>query len=263
MVHVIDIHTHIIPGIDDGPPDMVGTVAMAEVAAANGIHMLAATPHVREDHPAVRPDEIAQRAEEVDGVLRGHGIDLSVAPGAELAITAMVEMSDSALRAITLGGNGGDLLVETPYGALPYVFEELLADLRQRGFRITLAHPERNPTLQRDPARLGALIESGILVQLTASSLAAGKRSPAREVALEALEQGWAHVIASDAHSADWRPPDLSAGLHAAGRSIPSLAAELEWMVTVAPFAIIHGDELPPRPERPPRARSTLLRRRR
>jgi len=152
---VIDIHTHIIPGIDDGPPDMSGTVAMGEVAAANGIRMLAATPHVREDHPGVRPDEIAQRAEEVDGVLRGHGIDIWVAPGGELAITAMVDMSDSQLKDVTLGGNGRDLLVETPYGPLPYIFEELLGDLRRRGFRVTLAHPERNPTLQQDLGRLG------------------------------------------------------------------------------------------------------------
>ena len=247
---MIDIHTHIIPGIDDGPPDMVGTIAMAEVAVANGIRMLVATPHVREDHPGVRPDEIGQRAGEVDGVLRGHGIELWVAPGAELAITAMVDMSDSQLRAITLGGNGRDLLVETPYRALPYVFEELLADLRRRGFRVTLAHPEANPTLQQDAGRLGALVEAGYLTQLTASSLAARKRSPARDLAFTALERGWAHAIASDSHSADWRPPDLAGGLGAAERAAPSMGEELRWLVTEAPFAILQGDKLSPRPER-------------
>lgn len=258
---MVDIHTHIIPGIDDGPPDMVGTVLMAELAVARGIRGVAATPHVREDHPAVRPDEIAERAEEVDGVLRRYGIDLWVAPGAELSITSMVDLSDADLRAITLGANGRDLLVETPYGDLPYVFEELLADLRRRGFRVTLAHPERCPTLQQDHARLGALVESGVLLQITASSLTASRRSAVRSAAFAALERGWAHAVASDSHSAEWRPPDIADGIGMAGRALPWLAAELEWMVTEAPFAIIQGDELPKRPERKRETRPFLFRR--
>ena len=228
---------------------------MAEVAAANGIGMLAATPHVREDHPGVRPTEVADRAATLEAAVREQGLNLWIVPGGEVAITTVVTLSDDDLRAVTLGGNERDLLIETPYGALPYVFEELLADLRRRGYRVTLAHPERNPTFQDDPRRLFALVEVGTLLQLTAMSIAGPRRSKARELAVTVLRESSAHVLASDAHSADWRPPDLQPGVDAARRAVPGIDDELQWMVYDAPLAILHGTDLPARPQRVPRKR--------
>lgn len=260
---MIDLHTHVLPGIDDGPDDMVGSVAMAELAAANGTRTLVATPHVREDHPRVRIELIQEQAAAVNRLVRDYGIDLFVVPGGEVSLASAVALTDDQLVLTTLGGNGRDLLVETPYGPLPSVFEELLDTVVARGYRVTLAHPELNPSFQQDPDRLGRLVQDGVvLVQLTSASFTGGRRSRRRSLAVHILRNGWAHVLASDAHSAEWRPPDLRPGVEAAKRAVPEAAREIDWMVAVGPLAIVQGVELPPRPPRAEVARRGLLRRR-
>jgi protein-tyrosine phosphatase len=246
---MIDIHTHVLPGIDDGPQDTVGSVAMAHLAAERGTRTLVATPHVRQDHRKVVIEEIQERARTLNRLVRDYGIDVFIVPGGEVGLSRALEMPDEDLELVTLGGNGRDLLIETPYGQLPSVFESLLASLVERGFRVTLGHPELNPSFQSDPERLGRVADSGIVVQITAGSLA-GRRSASRSLAFRALEEGWASVLASDAHSAEWRPPDLNPGLVAARRAMPGAAEEIDWMVNDVPLAIVQGNELPPRPPR-------------
>lgn len=231
---------------------MSGTVAMAEVAARAGTTALVATPHLRPDHPAVRPHELLERAWEANTVLRRYDLEVLVVPGAELALAAAVELSNEELRAATIGGNGRDLLLETPYGPLPSVFEEVVQGLVARGFRLTLAHPERNPTFQQRPHRLRRLVEdSGALVQLTAGAFTRPRRSRSRSMAVTALTGGFAHALASDAHAATGeRVPDMNPGLRAARALVPAAAAELGWMTQAVPLAIVEGRELPPRPPR-------------
>jgi protein-tyrosine phosphatase len=250
---VIDLHTHVLPGLDDGPPTLAGSVAVAEVAAHGGTRTLVATPHLRSDHPAVRPDELARRASELTEHLRGRGLPVDVLPGAEVDLETAAELPDDALALATLGGNGGDLLVETPYGPLPDDFADRLLALAARGFRLTLAHPERNPTVQARPDLVGELVERGVLVQVTARSLG-GRGTAARTL----LERSWAHVLASDAHALDVRPPDLGARLQQAVHELPHAAEELEWMVTGAPRAILDGRPLGERPARQARRRRRL-----
>jgi protein-tyrosine phosphatase len=241
---VIDLHTHVLPGIDDGPASLGDSVALAEVAAHGGTRTMVATPHLRDDHPGVRPAELRERAQELTAHLRARGMPLEVLPGAEVDLDAAAALSDEQLALATLGGNGRDLLVETPYGPIPGDFEDRVAALAARGFRLTLAHPERNPALE--PERIGALVERGVLVQLTARGSTTGN-------ARVLLDRGWAHVLASDAHARDWRPPDLGARLRQAIDSLPHARAELEWMVSDAPRAILDGRALPDRPPRTPR----------
>ena len=237
---MIDLHTHILPGIDDGPRDLAGSLTMAEVAAANGIHVLVATPHVREDWPRVDPRRIPEWAAEVEQAFVHYGIAVRVAPGAELAITRAVDMDDAQLREVTLGGNGRDILLETPHGPLPSLFEGVATDLQRRGFRVTIAHPELNRDLQSDPEPVRRLVAQGALVQVTASSLASGRLSRRGRLARRLMKEGLVHVVASDSHSADWRPPDLSPV-----RSLGTLGA---WLTQAVPAAILAGSPLPPRP---------------
>lgn len=261
---MIDLHTHVLPGIDDGPDDMVGSVALADAAAAAGTRTLVATPHVRDDHPRVKLDRIQEDAARVNRIVRDYGIDLFVVPGGEVSLASAVALANDELELATLGGNTRDLLIETPYGPLTSVFEELLRGIVARGFRVTLAHPELNPTFQEHPERLGALVEEGTaLLQLTTSSFEGGRRARHKALAVRILEQGWAHVLASDAHSAEWRPPNLQPGLEAARRALPEAAREINWMVNAAPLAIVQGVELPPRPERAQEKRRGFLLRRR
>jgi protein-tyrosine phosphatase len=251
---VIDLHTHVLPGIDDGPDDLAGSVAVAEVAAHGGIRTLVATPHLRADHPGVRPAELAGRARELSEHLRSRGLPVEVLPGAEVDLETAMGLADAELALATLAGNGRDLLLETPYAPLADDFEQRVMALAGRGFRLTLAHPERNPTVGANPEVIGALVARGVLVQLTGRSLGGRRSSTARTL----LEQGWAHVLASDAHAIDRRPPDLGSALRHAVEALPHARAELEWMVTEAPRAILDGRPLP---ERPPRANRSLRKR--
>src|SRR4051812_14359651 len=181
---MIDLHTHVLPGIDDGPDDMVGSVAMAEVAAAAGTRTLVATPHVRDDHPRVKIERIQEDAATVNRVVRDYGIEVFVVPGAEMSLASAVVLTDEQLDLATLGGNGRDLLVETPYERLPAIFEDLLTSVVERGYRVTLAHPELNSSFQAEPERLERLVAAGtVLVQLTAASFTRKRRSRSRAFA--------------------------------------------------------------------------------
>ena len=257
---MIDLHSHVLPGIDDGPADMAGSIELARAAERDGVHTLAATPHLRADHPGVRLRELAGRCEDLNARLSEASVGLRVVAGGEVDALWAQAASDEELRVASFGQRGGDLLLETPYGPLPDGFEDLLFRLGLRGFRVLFAHLERNPTLQREPARLAEMVGRGALVQVTALSLARADRgSRSRRLALELVERGHAHVIASDSHSAEWRAPDLSAGVAAAAKVAPARA---RWMVTDAPAAILAGDPLPDPPAERGRRGARFLRRR-
>ena len=245
---MIDLHSHILPGIDDGPADLEESIGVARDAAADGVATLAATPHLRSDYPSVPLHELPQRCAELTEQLARAGIALQVVAGGEVDILWAQQASADDIRAASFGQRGSDLLLETPYGPLTPSFEELAFRLSAQGLRLLLAHPERSPTFQRDPDRLAALVRRGVLVQVTAGSLAkADRRSASRRMALSLVEQGLAHVIASDTHTpAIGRPPGLSSGVAAAAKVAPARA---RWMVTDAPAAILAGERLPPAPQ--------------
>ena len=247
---MIDLHTHLLPAIDDGPRDPEATVALARELVACGVQTVAATPHVRPDHPAVVPSEIGARCRTVGDRLAEAGLTLEVVPGGEVDLLWGIEASNDDLRAVSYRSAGTDLLVETPYGPLPEGFEGMLFELSVRGFRILLAHPERNPTFQEDLGRLRALVERGTLTQVTATSLVLPpKRSRSGSLARELTREGLAHVIASDAHGAGAPGrASLAAGVEAAAALVGQ--ARARWMVKDAPAAILAGNALPQAPAR-------------
>jgi protein-tyrosine phosphatase len=245
---VIDLHSHLLPGIDDGAPDLQHALDLARAAADQGTRVLAATPHLRGDFPDVRPDELARRCEEIRGAIAEAGIELEVAQGGEAGVMWAVNASDEELRAVSYGGGGTDLLVETPYGSLNDSFEQLLLSLSDRGYRLLLAHPENNATFQRSPERLRELVQQGVLLQVTARSLIRpdSKKGP-RALAEALVREGVVHVLASDAHSGrHLRPPALAAGAAAAADLVGEDRAR--WMVEDAPGAILAGEPLPDAP---------------
>jgi protein-tyrosine phosphatase len=250
---MLDVHHHLLPGIDDGPAAIEESVEAATRAVADGVHTIAATPHLREDHPDVRPEELAGRCLALAARLTGAGIDLDVVVGAEVDITWARDASDEDLRLASYGQRGRDLLVETPYGHLPSTFEALLFEIQVRGYRLVLAHPERNPTLQADPGRLEELVHRGVLVQLTAGALVGERRSSSSQrLALYLLGRGLAHVIATDGHGPGRRDASLSDALRAAQARIGEPAAS---MVTTAPAAILAGEAVVAPPAQASRTR--------
>lgn len=249
---MIDLHCHVLPGIDDGPEHERDSIMLARAAASGGCQIIAATPHLREDHPAVRPQELAERCRALNEALAAASVAVEVVPGGEVDVLWARSASEEDLRLASFGQRGTDLLLETPYGPLPFGFEQAVAGLRERGYRILLAHPERNPTFQREPARLRRLVHDGVLVQVTAQSLVdTGRRSASHELAIALVEQRLAHVIATDAHRAtEFRPPNLAAGVLAASAIAPARAT---WMVVDAPLAILAGRPLGMMPADPAR----------
>ena len=256
---MIDLHAHLLPGIDDGPGTVEESIETARAMAAEGTRTVATTPHLRDDHPAVRPSELASRTADLQASLDEAGVSLGLVPGAEIDILRAREASADELRLASYGGRGTHVLVETPYGPLPDAFEDLLFELTLAGLQVLLAHPERNPTFQHAPDRLTRLVQRGVLLQVTAMALAAqGRGSRSRRLALSLVEEGLAHVIASDAHAlAMGRPVGLAAGVAAAAEVAPARA---EWMVTDAPAAILAGEALPSPPAERHRPRRGLRR---
>lgn len=244
---MIDLHSHVLPGIDDGPLTTDESIALARACADDGTRTLVATPHLRHDFPAVRVEEIADRCRVLEEHLAGGEGSLEIVPAAEIDYEWAQTATREELTLASYGQRGTDVLLETPYAPITVAFEGVLFRLARLGFRVVLAHPERNPTFQMDPSRLQALVRRGALVQLTAGSLTErGRRRPSARLAGRLVERGLAHVIASDAHTAaSWRQPDLSRGVAAAERIAPGLG---EWMVTEAAAAILAGESLPAAP---------------
>lgn len=244
---MLDLHCHILPGVDDGPDAIEQSLALARAAAADGVHTIVATPHLRADHPTVVPSELAGRCAELGSRFAREGIPVRLVPGGEVDLVWAHEAEADDLRLVTYGQRGTDLLLETPYGPLPPTFERLVAALVAQGLRVLLAHPERNPTFQRHPDRLEALVGDAVLVQLTAASLVQDPaRSRSSRLARVLLDIGCAHVIASDAHGVGtFGRVALSEAVEAATWLAP---ARSRWMVTDAPAAVLAGERLPPSP---------------
>jgi protein-tyrosine phosphatase len=252
---VLDLHCHLLPGIDDGPPDLAESLRLARQAEDEGVRVIAATPHCRDDHPGVVPAELADRCRDLSKQLFDEGVLVRVVPGGEVDLVWGLEASEEDLRLVSYGQKGTDLLLETPYSPLSSHFEDLLFELSLKGYRLLLAHPERNPTFQEDPERILELVSRGHLVQVTASSLTrAPKESRSGRLAHRLVSDGFVHVLASDAHgpAAPGRAT-LNEGRAIAARLVGRRRAR--WMVDTAPAAIIAGQPIPKPPPLAPRRR--------
>jgi len=241
---VIDLHSHLLPGIDDGAATLEESVAIARAAAADGISVLAATPHVRDDYPT-RAETMERLVARLGEALRAAAVPLRVVTGGELDLRHLRALDDDELRRFGLGGNRRYLLVEMPYAGWPLDLEATVFDLGLRGFSCVVAHPERNHDVQARPERLGALVEAGSLVQLTAASVDGRLGRPCREAAFRLLDLGLAHMIASDAHGSSVRRVGMSRAAAAIGDE--PLA---HWLTVGVPGAIVRNDPLPRSPAR-------------
>jgi protein-tyrosine phosphatase len=243
---VIDLHCHLLPGLDDGPGNMSEALAMARVAVASGTTTMVATPHI-DAHWRVSPGEIPGRAAALNSALSEAGIGLEVCTGGEISLTRLVDLDPGELDGLRLGA-GPYLLLESALSPTAGDFDRLLLAVRARGESILLAHPERAPLFQQEPERLARLVDAGILCSVTSGSIRGQFGPIARRFTLELLREGLVHDLASDCHDARRRPPGLNGVLEDAERQVPGLAAQLPWLTELAPAAILAGQPLPPRP---------------
>jgi protein-tyrosine phosphatase len=253
---VIDLHSHILPGLDDGAATLEESLQIARAAVVDGIDTIAATPHVRDDYPTSAA-EMEERVAEVREACVAAGIPLDVRPGGELALDRLVRLSSDDLRRFGLGGNPRCVLLEFPYYGWPLDLGDRLFRLRTEGLSAVLAHPERNADVQADPERLGGLVRGGALVQVTAAALDGRLGRRVRETATALVELELAHLVASDAHA----PSVRAIGMRGAADAIGDEALA-DWLTRAVPAALLAGEALPERPEVEARPRVRWFRRR-
>jgi protein-tyrosine phosphatase len=235
---MVDLHCHILPGVDDGALDLSDSVAMGRQAANDGIERVCATPHIRHDHD-VRIAELAERVEALNAALRNEGVGVEVLKGGEVAETAVEGLSDEELERVALGG-GRWILLEPAPGPLTNLLLARVARLAERGHRALIAHPERH--LSADMyGRIAGLIAAGALVQATADFFLRERFADGMRTLAEA---GLVHVLSSDAHSSHGGRPVHMREAFETLAGIEPVAPHLEWMRDTAPRAIVAGGEL-------------------
>ena len=201
-----DIHCHLLPGIDDGSPDLETSLAMARMAVDDGIHTIVMTPHQLGNFAHNHGNDIRARTLELQQFLDAHHIPLEVLPGGDVRIEDGMTEKLLSGEVMTLGDHGQHVLLELPH-ELYFPLEGVLDSLERSGMTGILSHPERNQGIMRDVSVLEPLVDNGCLMQVTAGSLMGTFGSRSQELAEWMLEQGLVHFIATDAHGMKSRRP--------------------------------------------------------
>jgi protein-tyrosine phosphatase len=239
---LVDIHCHLLPGIDDGAADLEAALAMARILVADGVRIVVATPHQLGAFTVNRGEQVRERVRELQGELDAAGIPLEVLPGGDVRIEADLPRRLAAGDALTLGDRGRHVLLELPH-ELYFPIDGLLRELATRGVVGVLSHPERNAGLIAKPQAAAALVDGGCLMQVTAGSFLGGFGPAAQQTAEWMLAEGLVHFVATDAHGPKSRRPRL--------RQAFARVAELAGVATAIdvcgahPAAVAAGRDVP------------------
>lgn len=238
---MIDLHSHLLPNVDDGARSLAESIALAREAEADGVMAIAATPHVRADY-RTSPETMERGVADLREALAEAGVAVEILTGAEVDIDLLWEIDPFDLKRLTLGG-GSYVLLETPYRGWPPGLARAIAHIRGSGLTPLLAHPERNGEAQDRPSRVQEIVAAGALVQITAGSVTGRLGASARRGAEMLLEQGLVHVLASDSHG-----PHIRAGGLAEAADVLGDPALARYLTVDVPRAIVEGGPLPARP---------------
>ncbi|MGB9804438.1 tyrosine-protein phosphatase [Desulfofundulus sp.] len=235
---MIDLHAHILPGLDDGAPDLGEALSMAWLAVEDGIEFLVATPHVMEGEYSTDREAILSAVEQLNSHLDKYQIPLKILPGAEYRLEPDLPERLARGELVTLNDGGRYLLVELPPAFVPPYMERVLYELQLQGVTPIIAHPERNASFCRHPDLLQVLVCRGVPAQVTAGSLTGMFGREAARMAIYFLEHGLAHFVASDAHSSTGRTPVLSPALAEVKRR---LGADAAWKLKDNSRRVLEG----------------------
>lgn len=245
-MNMVDIHHHLLPGLDDGSPDLETSIAMARIAVSDGITHIIATPHANNMYE-FRPEAIGNSLTLLRARLVEENLPLTLSSGCDFHLSYdNIQNALTNPKKYTL--NGGDyLLIELPdYGLSPNL-DEAFYELGLAGLKLILTHPERNPTLQRDQKRLANWMRIGVLTQVTTSSVLGHMGRSAERMANKMLSDRWVQFLATDAHNTGSRPPRMRAAHEAVARKYGVAYADL--ICSTNPLAVYEGSTLPQQPE--------------
>jgi len=239
---VIDIHSHILPKIDDGARSMEEALKMAAIAFADGIQQMICTPHLFNGlSKDPLPPEIEERVSELQNAIGGSG--LKVLPGSEVRVTSSLVKQVEDNLPTKLNGKTY-MLVELPTPSVPRGTRSWFKKLKLQGVDPILVHPERNLEIQRYPWIAAELVTDGALIQVTAMSVAGQFGTAAKTCADSLLRHNCVHFLATDTHRPVKRPPVLSRGRDAAAEIIGVEATRL--LVEDNPLAVVAGEPIVP-----------------
>ena len=239
---MIDIHCHILPGIDDGPATRDEAVAMCRMATADGITTIVATPHFRPGRFAASTARVIETMLALEQEVRQQKIVLRLLPGADVTVAPELAAYLDREAYLTINNSGRYFLAELPHDSALPRWDQFLLSLLDHGKVPILTHPERNQWFLNHPDALYSFVTRGGMVQITAMSLTGQFGVEAREFSLMLLRHNLVHVIATDAHNTAQRPPVLSDAVNAAAEVIGIERARA--LVTSIPQAIIEGRQI-------------------
>jgi len=205
---MIDLHCHILPGLDDGSPNLATSLAMARVALDDGIETIVATPHFSVDGGPT-PDQIRTATQELRQALADDGLPLKILPGAEVRADPQVPEMLNRGQVMTVADGGKYLLLEPPLIGIPNYLEQLCFDLQIAGITPILAHPERTELYRHERQVYHRLVDRGCLIQVNAPSLRGRYGGAIRRIAGDLIRSELVHIVASDAHNATSHAPVL------------------------------------------------------
>lgn len=208
---MIDLHCHLLPGIDDGPKSIEESLAMARHAANAGIAKIVATPHITPGRYDNSLASIQPVFEKLKSAIKEQAIPVEIGFAAEIRFDpGIIDMVNNDILPV-LGEYEGAriILLEFPHTHIPPGCEDLIRWLADKGVRVLIAHPERNRSILANIEKIASFIKIGCLLQITGGALTGVFKEGPRECAVELLKRGWVSIIASDAHSIHARCPEL------------------------------------------------------
>jgi len=242
---MIDIHAHILPGVDDGAKNWDQSLEMAQLAVQDGIRIIVATPHLFKgrtiDLSQLNDKEIIlQHVAQLRHKLYEAKIPLEIIPGCDfpLGVESLQLLAEG--RALTINDANRYLLLELPDTSLPPALEEICFHLQSQGITPIITHPERHLIIQEMPHKLKRLIELGCLVQMTGNSLTGWFGRRVKKISRQLIKLGYVHLLATDAHSPKGRPPLLSQAVTELSRLVGENRSRA--MVHDIPEKIIAGE---------------------
>ena len=239
----VDVHTHVLPGVDDGPDSWDEAMETLRRVAQGGVSQLVATPHGDGRRRWDTVDSLRTLCGKLNETLQLENVPLNVVLGMENPVELNILEQVEAGSAISLNGSAY-ILMELPFTLLPMYWEEVLFQIQLAGLRPIIAHPERQAQIQRDPDIVSRAVDRGVLIQVTAGSVVGGFGPEARKSAETLLKRGLVHILASDCHRPEGhRGPDITRGFHSAARLVgQDMAIKMAYET---PRAILQGLELP------------------